>query len=69
MQTCQIGQLLLGEPTRFSGCPEIGRKNQARTSTLRGSRHPDMLVAMMTLILQTMSSICFLITLWAMVIS
>jgi hypothetical protein len=56
MQTRQISQLLLGESACFSGGPEIGRKNQARTSALRGSRHLDMLVVMMTLALQTISS-------------
>lgn len=57
MQACEVRKLLLGKPTRLPSSAKVARKDEARTGALRGSRHPIMLVAMMTIALQTIGSI------------
>jgi hypothetical protein len=56
MQTGKIRQFLLGKPKRFPCDQEVGRKDQAGTAMFRVTCHPVMLVDMMTLVLQTISS-------------
>lgn len=57
MQARKVREFFLRKSTGLPSSAKVARKDEARTWALRGSRHQIMLVAMMTLALQTIDSI------------